>query len=113
MRCTRRASREAVDDFLVDLGRDPDQRVGVGLRAQMAVDRVVAQVGLAADEPVGEWRAAVVEHLLEGLVPVDQPGLLGPEGLGLVDGAAIKGVEVHGQSPGGRASFSGKRIAPP
>ena len=45
----------------------------------MAVDRVVAEVGHAADEPFGERRLAVVENLLERLVPVDELGLLGPE----------------------------------
>ena len=44
--------REAVDHLLVDLGRDPDQRGCVGALGGVAVDRVVAQVGGATDEPL-------------------------------------------------------------
>jgi hypothetical protein len=58
--------RDAVDLFmqlavgelalLIDFGRNPDQSLLLAAGREMAVDRVVAQVGLAANEPPGERR---------------------------------------------------------
>lgn len=82
----------AVDAFLPDFGGDPDEGVGVGALRSVAVDGVVAEVGLATDEPAGEGRPAVVEHLVERAVPVDQLGLLGPESRRVFDRAAVEGA---------------------
>src|SRR5437879_2894511 len=56
----------------------------------MPVDRVVAQVGLAADEPTREGRLRIVEHLPVGPVPVNEPGLLAPEAVAVLDRAAVE-----------------------
>jgi hypothetical protein len=81
---------EAVGLFRVGFGGNEDQRVLVRAGGQVAVHRVVAQVGLAAGKPLGERRLAVVAHLLVGLVPVDQLRLLGPEGVALFDRCAVE-----------------------
>jgi hypothetical protein len=64
---------------VVGFGGDEDQRVLVGAVLQVAVHRVVAQVGLATFKPARERRIVVVANPVKGLVPVDQLGLLGPE----------------------------------
>jgi len=51
----------------------------------MPVDRVVAKVGPAADEPLGERRAGVIAHLGERFLPVDKLCLFGPELVRTVD----------------------------
>src|SRR5687768_12405608 len=56
----------------------------------MAIDGVVAEVGLPADEPFAERRTGVVQDLRERLVPVHELCLLGPEAVALGDGTAIK-----------------------
>jgi hypothetical protein len=71
-------------------GRDEDQCRLVGATGQVPIDRVVAQIGGAADEPPGERRPAGIQHLGRGRLPIDEPGLLGPEGLGRVDGLAVE-----------------------
>src|SRR6201999_1880789 len=50
-------------------------------RLHVAVDAVVGDVQLAADEPLGERRVRPVEHLVPLLVPVQRLGALGPEPL--------------------------------
>ena len=65
-----------VGALLPGLGGDVDERLLIAARREMAVDRVVAEVGVPADEPARERRPAVVEHLLERLVPVDELRLL-------------------------------------
>ena len=82
--------RKGVDDLLVDFGRDPDQGIAVGVAGRMPIHRVVTQVGGAADEPARERRVAVVAHLREGRVPLDQLGLLGPEGVAVFERAAME-----------------------
>ena len=47
----------------------------------VAVEAVVGDVELAADEPLGVRRIGPVEHLLPRLRPVERLGLLGPEAL--------------------------------
>ncbi len=79
-----------VGALLAGLGRDVDQCRLIGAPGQMAVDRVVAEIGFAADEPARERQPAAVEHLLERLVPVDAGGLLTPEVVGLLDRAAVE-----------------------
>ena len=74
----------------IGFGGDGHQRVLLRARGQVPVDRVVAQVGGAVGEPPGERRVAVVADRLGRPMPVDQPGLLGPEGVALVDGAAVE-----------------------
>src|SRR5574340_1023019 len=56
----------------------------------MPVHRVVAEVGLPADKPFGERRAAEIQHLVPRPVPVDEPRLLRPALLRLLDGAPVK-----------------------
>ena len=81
------------------LGRDRDERRLLAALGQVPVDRVVAQVGLAAHEPAAERRPAGVQDLRRRLVPVDQAGLLGPEGFGMLQGAAVEfGVAGHAVS---------------
>jgi hypothetical protein len=82
--------RVGEDAFLVDLRGDPHERILVAARLQMTIDGVVAEVGLAADEPFAERRLGVLENLAEGLVPVDAPGLLGPEALGILERARME-----------------------
>jgi hypothetical protein len=59
----------------------------------VAVDGVVAEVGLAADEPLGEGGPGVVQHLVERPVPFDVPRLPGPELVALLDRAAVEVVD--------------------
>src|SRR5882724_324669 len=56
----------------------------------MPVDRVMAEIGLAADEPTREGRLRVVEHLSVGPVPVNELRLLAPEALAVLDRAAVE-----------------------
>ncbi|MCY1222413.1 hypothetical protein D9M72_345060 [compost metagenome] len=77
---------------LVGLGRDPVQRWLAGAGRQVAVDRVVAQVGEPADEPARKGRAAVVEHLAERGFPVDARRLFGPEPLGVGQRTGMHGM---------------------
>src|SRR5258706_4420886 len=79
-----------VDRRFVDFSRDPHQCFLLSSFLQVPVDRVVAEVGLAADEPLRERRPRIVEHFGEGLVPVDALRLLGPEGVALSQGAAVE-----------------------
>jgi hypothetical protein len=58
---------ERIDDFLVGLGRDEYQRAVIRALGGVTVDRVVANVGFAADEPLGKWRARKIEYLVNGL----------------------------------------------
>src|SRR5205085_3658611 len=68
-------------------------------------DGVVAQIGLATDEPARERRAAVVAHLLERPVPVHQARLLGPEAIAVAERAAVEvGVAGHGRASSLRMS---------
>ena len=76
--------------FGVGFGRHKDQRRLVGALGQVAVHRVVAQVGLAANEPFGKRRIAVIANLLGRDFPVHQLGLLGPESVAVVDRALVK-----------------------
>ena len=76
--------------LFVGLGRDVHQRTVVGPLGSVAVDRVVAKIGLAALEPFHERRLRVVADLLDRLVPVHELGLLRPESITVIDRAAIK-----------------------
>lgn len=62
---------------------------------QVPIDRVVAQVGGAASEPARKRRTAVVADDLGRLMPIDQPGLLGPEALPVVNRPAIENFVTH------------------
>ena len=79
--------------------RDRDQRQCIRLFRQPAVDGVVAEIGLAADEPAGEWRMIVIEDAVERTVPVDAFSRLGPEFLRFIDRLPIIGVVIHLVSP--------------
>src|ERR1700694_6007583 len=66
----------------------------------MAIDGVVAEVGLPADKPARERRARRVAGLLERALPVDEPGLLGPEALAVLERAAVElAVRRHATFP--------------
>jgi len=56
----------------------------------MAVYRVVAKIGLAARKPCGKRRLAVITHLVERLVPVNELGLFGPEAIPVFNGTTMK-----------------------
>src|ERR687893_629687 len=75
----------------------------------MPVDRVVAQVGLAPDEPFDEWRIAEIAHLIPALVPVDGLGLLGPKPFGVIDRMPVELpilLDAH------RLRLLGRRLSP-
>src|SRR5690606_26078873 len=57
---------------------------------------VVAEVGLAAGEPLPERWPVVVEDPLGRRVPVDRLRLFRPEALGVLDGAAVEVFVAHG-----------------
>ena len=61
----------------------------------MGVEAVVGDVGLAADEPLGE-RLVPLEHLVEGLKPVQLAGQPAPEALDVV-GRLLPQLLVGGQ----------------
>ena len=71
------------------------QRQLLAALVEMAVDGVVAEVGLAAHEPLAERRIGVVEDRVGRPVPVDGAGLLGPERLGLGDRTAVEVFVSH------------------
>ena len=62
---------------------------------EMAIDRVVAEVGLAADEPFAERRIGVVEDRVRLPVPVDRLRLFRPERLGFLDRAPVEVFVAH------------------
>src|SRR5207247_3543028 len=69
---------------------DIGERLLVPARGQVAVERVVAEVGFSADEPSCEGRPAVVEHLHGRLLPVHELRLLRPETFLVLDGAPVE-----------------------
>ena len=78
-------------------GRNGHQRSLLRTGSQVAVDRVVAQVGRAPYKPPREGRIAVVAHLFRRGVPVDQSGLVCPESIAVVERLAVKiSVGRHG-----------------
>ncbi len=89
-----------VGDLAGDVGfsRDRDQGELVGAIGQMAIDRVVAEVGFAADEPAPERRLVVFEDLLRRLVPMDRLRGFGPEHLWLFNRLAVDVFVAHGPS---------------
>jgi len=66
----------------VHLGGHVDQGGLVRALRQMAVDRVMAQVGGGVDEPARERRMRIVEHARKRLLPFDQLRFFGPERFG-------------------------------
>ena len=91
---------EAVGVFGVGFGRHADQRRLIASLRQMAVDGVVAQVGLAAHEPARKRRLAVIADLVERSMPVDQRGLFGPEAIAVGQRALMEiRVARHVSSP--------------
>ncbi len=75
--------------------RDGNQCQCLWLFLQPAVDSVVAQIGSAFTKPTGKRRIAVVERLRKGRLPVNTPGLLGPELLRFVNRTLIKFAKRH------------------
>src|SRR6202158_2294472 len=80
----------------------PSARLRAAPLLDVAVERVVAGVGLGAGEPAVERRPAGVEHPRPGPGPVDRLGRLGPEALRILHRAGIGFVEAsrHGVPPG-------------
>ena len=69
----------------------PDDRGLVGALAEgVAVDAVVAEVDLAADEPLGPGQIPL-ENFVPGLEPVELLRGFGPECFGIVDGLLVEG----------------------
>jgi hypothetical protein len=62
----------------------------VGTVLEVAVHRVVAQIGGAAHKPARKWRVAVVTHLLRRCFPVDGLGFFSPKTVTVVNGSAIE-----------------------
>ena len=81
---------ERVGLFFVGFGGDVDQRLAVGVGLGVPVDRVVTEIGFAADEPFDEGRIGEIVDLCRLLVPVDQLGLLAPETVPILDGTLVK-----------------------
>lgn len=75
--------------------RDGNQRQRLWLFLQPAVDSVVTQVGSAFTKPTGKRRIAVIKRLRKGRLPVNTPGLLGPELLRFVNRTLIKFAKRH------------------
>ena len=93
---------EGVDALGVGFGGYRNQSGLVAPRGQMPVDGVVAQIGGAADKPVGKGWVAVVANLLRLRLPLNFFSLFGPKGVGLLQRAAVKFlVAGHGLSPRG------------
>ena len=64
----------------------------------MAVDTVVGNVEFATHEPARERGIRPVEHLREGLGPVEALGLLGPEGKAVSGGFCVDaGLRIRGR----------------
>ena len=80
----------------VGLCRYGDQRVLVRAVPEVAVHRVVAQIGSAAHKPARKRRIAVVANLGGRRVPLNALGLFGPKTIPVLDGTAVKfGVSGH------------------
>ena len=76
------------------------QRGLVAARGYVAVNRVVAEVGGAADEPFGERRVGEIADLREGRLPIDQLRLFRPKSVTFVDGSIeMFRVRVHRVPP--------------
>ena len=76
--------------FRVGFGRHKDQGGLVGPLGQVAVHRVVAQIGGSTDKPLGKWGMAVIANLLRRYLPVNQLRLLCPKRFGIGDGAVME-----------------------
>ena len=68
-----------IASLLVGLGGDIDQGRLIGSIAQMPIDCVKTDIGLAAHVPAGKGGVAVIEDLTGRLEPVDEACLLAPE----------------------------------
>ena len=90
----------AISPALIRLGRNEDERRLLGACREMAIDGVMAEVGAAADEPACKGRAAVIEHLRKGRLPIDQRRPLPPECVAIVQGSVMRlGVVGHRDLP--------------
>ena len=76
--------------FLVSFSRHKDQSGLIGTVFEVTIHCVVTQIGLAAHKPFGKRRIAVIADLLWRHIPVHQLGLLGPEGVTVIDRARVK-----------------------
>ena len=91
---------KAVNHLGIGFGRNVNECWFVAMLDQMAVYRVVTQIGFTAKVPISEGRTAVVANLGGGYMPVDQLGLLTPKTIAVVQRAAVKRfVVTHRVSP--------------
>jgi hypothetical protein len=91
---------KCVRALFTGLGADVDQRGLVGTPLEMAIDRVVAQIGRPSGKPARKRRVAVVADLLRRGLPVNQLGLFGLKLIALLNGTAVKlSVARHPRSP--------------
>ena len=81
--------RVGIRPLLPGFGRDKNQRWLVAPCDQVTIERVMAKIGTAADEPAREGRPAIVEHLRERRLPVDQRGALAPVGVAIGERARV------------------------
>ena len=93
---------KGVDALGIGFGGYRNQCRLVAPGGQMPVNRVMAEVGGAADKPVGKRRVDVVANLLRRRLPFNFFSLFRPKGVGLLQRAAVKFlVAGHGLSPRG------------
>ena len=72
------------------LRRYEDKRRLVGAIFEMAIDRVVAQVGLATHKPARKRRIGMVTHRGVRGVPINELSLFGPKLISILDRSAVK-----------------------
>src|SRR6201999_650385 len=70
--------------------RDVNERLLLRTIGEMAVDRVMAQVGPAAREPARKRRVRAVEHGIEWGMPMNARGFVAPEFVGRFDRTAVE-----------------------
>ena len=90
--------------FCIDFARDEIDCRLVSPGSEMTIQSIVAKVSLSACKPFCKGRPAEVADLFKWLVPIDRPGLFGPELIALVPGPAaefqssfVQGVAVRGR----------------
>ncbi len=86
---------ERVSFFGPGFGRDGNQCGLCCACRQVAIDRVMTQIGLTVDKPAREWRPGIIKCFGERLMPVDTLRLVSPEGIRVVYRLPVKGVEIH------------------
>ena len=92
--------RKAVSFFGIGFRGDDDQRRIVRTFGGMAIHRVVAKIGGAANKPARKRGIAVIANLFRRDFPIDSLGLLSPESLGIRQRFLKKiSINLHKKSP--------------